>query len=124
MKKVLGRGFILGGTVLMMSGYYLTVNSAMNYKTTAVAHADDRFTPDGEESNTAFQGGLATMPSGQVAPDTTNVILHKTMFDQKDEDYFATHKIKNDGTNKEDQFGDKLFHYNRNTMGKIGFNLL
>ena len=100
MKKVLGRGFILGGTVLMMSGYYLTVQSAMNYKTTAVAHAD------------------------QVAPDTTNVVIHKTMYDQKDAQYFKDHLIKNDGTNKEDQFGDKLFHYNRNTMGKIGFNLL
>lgn len=59
----------------------------------------------------------------QVAPSTTNITIHKLMYDTKDAKFFEDHKIKNDGTDKSKELPDQATHYNPTTMGKVEFTL-
>lgn len=95
----LKKSLATGGIVLSLCGSVLATQTAFAINHTLVAHAD------------------------QVAPSTTNIEIHKTMYDVKDAEHFENNKIQNDGTQKESTFGDNLFHYNPETMGKIEFTL-
>lgn len=65
----------------------------------------------------------AIVKADQVAPNTTNITVHKMMYDTKDAKFFEDHKIKNDGTDKSKELPDQITHYNPNTMGKVEFTL-
>ena len=65
----------------------------------------------------------AVAKADQVAPSTDTIKIHKTMYDVKDADFMNSHKIKNDGTEKEKEFPDQLTHYNPDTIGKVEFTL-
>lgn len=93
---------------LLVSGLVLSL---------AAPAAVTNFTPLGTK--------LETVLADQVAPSTTTVSLHKSMFDKKDAAFFAQdgNKIQNDGTDKNSAFSDKLLHYNPQMMGKIEFTL-
>ncbi len=74
---------------------------------------------------TLFQNNAIIVKADQVAPTDTTIEIHKTMYDQKDAAFFESeqNKIKNDGTQKDEAFSDKLLHYNPKTMGKVEFTL-
>lgn len=65
----------------------------------------------------------AIVKADQVAPSTTNITIHKLMYDTKDAKFFEDHKIKNDGTDKSKELPDQATHYNPTTMGKVEFTL-
>lgn len=67
--------------------------------------------------------GGVTVHADQVAPSTENIIVHKTMYDQKDQATFANSKnqIQNDGTVK--TLPNGLTNYNPTTMGKVEFTI-
>src|SRR5699024_9406106 len=65
----------------------------------------------------------AIVKADQVAPSTTNITIHKLMYDTKDAKFFEDHKIKNDGTDKSKELPDQATHYNPATMGKVEFTL-
>lgn len=104
MKRSIKRSLAVGGVALslcstVLIGVQAATTIMNNGTTTAVAKAD------------------------QVAPSTDTIKIHKTMYDVKDADFMNSHKIKNDGTEKEKEFPDQLTHYNPDTMGKVEFTL-
>ena len=100
MNKTIAKGLVVGGVALSLCGPVLA-------------------------ATTVFQGEMITVKADQVAPTDTTIEIHKTMYDKKDAAFFESeqNKIKNDGTQKEDSFSDKLLHYNPKTMGKVEFTL-
>lgn len=100
MNKTIAKGLVVGGVALSLCGPVLA-------------------------TTTVFQGGSITVKADQVAPTSTNIEIHKTMYDKKDAAFFENeqNKIQNDGTQKEESFSDKLLHYNPSTMGKVEFTL-
>jgi len=100
MNKTIAKGLVAGGVALSLCGPVLA-------------------------ATTVFQGGAITVKADQVAPTSTNIEIHKTMYDKKDAAFFENeqNKIQNDGTQKEESFSDKLLHYNPSTMGKVEFTL-
>ncbi len=103
--KVIKRSFAIGGIALSLSSAFFSSILAIK----DANHSDKQH----------------SIKADQVAPSTTSVEIHKTMYDKKDAEFFKqeANKIKNDGTKKESTFSDKLFHYNPETMGKIEFTL-
>lgn len=100
MQRSIRRSLAVGGVMLSLCGTALTgaqVGNALLHPT--VVHAE------------------------QVAPDTANIKIHKTMYDIKDANFFEQHRIKNDGTEQEKNFPDQLTHYNPTTMGNVEFTL-
>lgn len=100
-KNYIGKALFVGGVSLTLCGQALMLSTPIMNNIVSVAHAD------------------------QVAPTTTNIEIHKTMYDKADASFFEQeqNKIKNDGTQKESTFNNKLFHYNPTTMGKVEFTL-
>lgn len=100
-KNYLGKALFVGGVGLTLCGQALMLSTPIMNNVVSVVHAD------------------------QVAPTTTNIEIHKTMYDKADASFFEQeqNKIKNDGTQKESTFNNKLFHYNPSTMGKVEFTL-
>lgn len=100
-KNYLGKALFVGGVSLTLCGQALMLSTPIMNNIVSVVHAD------------------------QVAPATTNIEIHKTMYDKADASFFEQeqNKIKNDGTQKESTFNNKLFHYNPSTMGKVEFTL-
>lgn len=100
MNKTIAKGLVAGGVALSLCGPVLA-------------------------ATTVFQGESVTVKADQVAPTDTTIEIHKTMYDKKDAAFFESeqNRIKNDGTQKEDSFSDKLLHYNPKTMGKVEFTL-
>lgn len=100
-KNYIGKALFVGGVNLTLCGQALMLSTPIMNNIVSVAHAD------------------------QVAPTTTNIEIHKTMYDKADASFFEQeqNKIKNDGTQKESTFNNKLFHYNPTTMGKVEFTL-
>lgn len=45
------------------------------------------------------------------------------MYDVKDADFMNSHKVKNDGTDKDKELPDQLTHYDPDIMGKVEFTL-
>ncbi|MCZ3724189.1 SpaA isopeptide-forming pilin-related protein [Lactobacillus jensenii] len=99
--KHLRKTLAVGGVTLSLCGVALTNASAANvlFNHSAIVKAD------------------------QVAPSTTNIEIHKTMYDKNDTSYIQNNKIRNDGTKKDTEFPAHLSHYDPNTMGKIEFTL-
>lgn len=100
-KNYIGKALFVGGVSLTLCGQALMLSTPIMNNIVSIAHAD------------------------QVAPTTTNIEIHKTMYDKADASFFEQeqNKIKNDGTQKESTFNNKLFHYNPTTMGKVEFTL-
>ena len=100
-KNYIGKALFVGGVSLTLCGQALMLSTPIMNNIVSVAHAD------------------------QVAPTTTNIEIHKTMYDKADASFFEQeqNKIKNDGTQKDSTFNNKLFHYNPTTMGKVEFTL-
>ena len=100
-KNYIGKALFVGGVSLTLCGQALMLSTPVMNNIVSVAHAD------------------------QVAPTTTNIEIHKTMYDKADANFFEQeqNKIKNDGTQKDSTFNNKLFHYNPTTMGKVEFTL-
>ena len=100
-KNYIGKALFVGGVSLTLCGQALMLSTPIMNNIVSVAHAD------------------------QVAPTTTNIEIHKTMYDKADANFFEQeqNKIKNDGTQKDSTFNNKLFHYNPTTMGKVEFTL-
>lgn len=100
-KNYIGKALFVGGVSLTLCGQALMLTTPVMNNIVSVAHAD------------------------QVAPTTTNIEIHKTMYDKADASFFEQeqNKIKNDGTQKDSTFNNKLFHYNPTTMGKVEFTL-
>lgn len=87
-KNYIGKALFVGGVSLTLCGQALMLSTPIMNNIVSVAHAD------------------------QVAPTTTNIEIHKTMYDKADASFFEQeqNKIKNDGTQKESTFNNKLFH--------------
>lgn len=100
-KNYIGKALFVGGVSLTLCGQALMLSTPIMNNIVSVAHAD------------------------QVAPTTTNIEIHKTMYDKADASFFEQeqNKVKNDGTQKDSTFNNKLFHYNPTTMGKVEFTL-
>ncbi|MCZ3760025.1 pilin N-terminal domain-containing protein [Lactobacillus gasseri] len=100
MKKGFRKSLATGGVVLSLCGTALVgVQVAVMIQHPSIVRAD------------------------QVAPSTTNITVHKMMYDTKDAKFFEQNKIKNDGTDKSRELPDQITHYNPNTMGKVEFTL-
>lgn len=100
MKKGFRKSLATGGVVLSLCGTALVgVQAAVMIQHPSIVKAD------------------------QVAPSTTNITVHKMMYDTKDAKFFEQNKIKNDGTDKSKELPDQITHYNPNTMGKVEFTL-
>ena len=98
MKRSVKRSLAVGGVMISLCGSALAVVEN-SYTTPRIVKAD------------------------QVAPSTTNITLHKMMYDKKDATFFEQNKIQNDGTDKSKTLPDQITHYNPKTMGRVDFTL-